>query len=644
MIAATAILDSTPGMADDGYRLDELKQLAFEDLMELEVTTLSRREEKIDRAAAAVYVVTGEDIRRSGATSLPEALRLVPGVEVGRIDSHTWAISIRGFNSETANKLLVLIDGRSVYTPLYSGVFWDVQDVLLEDVDRIEVIAGPGGSLWGANAVNGVVNVITKSAEETAGGLVQVARGSEASYVASTRYGTRLGKGWIRTWVKAFDREASRGEAGARFGDDWRMARAGFRLDRPGATGALTVQGDIYDGRVGRPSAGGGAELGGGNLLGRWTQEGRQGGELSFQTYLDRTERDIAGTFGEERNTLDLDFQHNMARRGRHDLIWGAGYRVSRDVIENSDFIRFEPDNRTDNLFSAFVQDAIRLRSDRVSLTLGTKLEHNDYTGFEIQPSVRLAFHPSLRQTFWTSLSRAVRTPTRLDADLILTARINLPSVPLPVQIIVAGSDDFRSEEVVSWEAGWKVQLGDRVSLDLAGFYNQYDELRSQEAEAPIVILDPTDPRIELPNRLANGLSGTTTGTTLSVLWVPRPGWRFEIGYSFLEIDLQADRDSVDVSTADSIAGSSPDGMASVEAYLDLRDDLELFAHVRYVDELPEQGVDEILALDLGLTWRPTSRIEISVVGRDLFEEKHAEFDDELRVEPSVVGQLSWRF
>jgi iron complex outermembrane recepter protein len=659
LLSPAAQAASDNAQAASGFRPEELKRLSVEDLLNLEVTTLSRKEERLSRAPAAVYVITGEEIRRSGATSIPEALRLAPGVEVARINAHTWAISIRGFNSNTANKLLVLIDGRSVYTPLYSGVFWDAQDVLLEDVDRIEVIAGPGGTLWGANAVNGVINIITKSAADTRGGVAEAGGGNRERAFGGFRYGGRVGgNGFARAYLKGFDRAASRFPDGSAAYDDWHQQQGGFRFDWGAGTDAVTLQGDLYDGREGSQftefslASPADSELrqadshqAGGNLLGRWTRALEGGSQLQLQAYYDRTERRIAGTLREDRDTVDLDFQQHLAGH-RQDLVWGLGYRGTRDALENSLFVAFLPAHRSDQLASAFLQDEVTLPDDRFHLTLGSKVEHNDYTGFEVQPSVRFAFLVDDRRTLWAAVSRAVRTPSRLESDLVLTSPIAIPGVPLPVVVEVRGDRDVVAEELIAWEAGARTEVGGHASLDLALFYNEYERLQSLEADTPVVVPDPASPYILLPNHLANGVEGETSGGTLTAAWQARPGWRLRFSYTRLDLHLRSEPTSLDTSTAASIEGSSPQNQAALHSSLDLPLHLQLFTGVRYVDRLPAQGVDRHVPVDLSIGWRPRVDVEVSIACRDLFGHRHSEFTagSPLEVDRSVWSSVSWRF
>jgi iron complex outermembrane receptor protein len=414
-LSLAAAAPAYPAQDDQLAQATQLKSLSIEQLMEIDVTSVSRRSEPVSGAAAAITVITGEDIRRSGASNLPDALRIAVGLEVAQSDGNTWAVSSRGFNTTTSNKLLVLIDGRSIYTPLFSGVFWDVQDVMLEDVDRIEIIRGPGATLWGANAVNGVINILTKSARDTQGGLVSVGGGTEDQGFASFRQGGKVGEETAyRAYGKYSYRDSLAFADGGSARDPLRRGQAGFRLDRSDAgSGAFTLQGDAYHGLAGQAVVvRADTALDGANLLGRWTRTYSENSGSDLQVYYDYTHRQIPQWFEEHRHTLDVDYQHRKPFGARQDLVWGAGYRITHDQVGNSPGVAFLPDHRTESLFSAFAQDEIRLES-HLRLTLGTKLEHNYWTGFEVQPSVRLSWVPDDRRTLWGAISRAVRTPTR---------------------------------------------------------------------------------------------------------------------------------------------------------------------------------------------------------------------------------------
>jgi iron complex outermembrane receptor protein len=619
-----------------------LATLSIEELANLEVTSVSKRPQPRLSAAGAVYVITREQILRSGATSIPEALRLAPGVEVARIDSHTWAISIRGFNSTTANKLLVLLDGRSLYTPLFSGVFWDVQDTLLEDVERIEVVAGPGGTLWGANAVNGVVNIITRHAADSHGTFLEAGGGDEERGFGAARYGARLGdRTHGRFYAKGFERDANELTSGRDATDDWRMAQGGFRLDWAEGTDTLTAQGDAYSGRQGDRGTG----VGGANLLVRWDRRLNDRSRVQVQAYWDHTDRRIRGAFSEHRQTYDVELQHNLALGARHDVVWGLGYRLTSDDVRNTAFIAFVPARRTDQVFSAFLQDEIDLWRERLALTVGSKLEHNDYTGFEVQPSLRLALLVDDHQTVWAAASRAVRTPSRLDADLVLTTPLEIPTLPIPILLELRGADSFHSEELVAYEAGYRVQPSDAVSVELAAFYNRYDDLRSTEAETPAFVPTPS-PHIVLPNRIGNGLHGRTRGATLAAKWAATPSLLLQPSYTHLDAKLRTRPGSVDQGTARETEGSSPRHQWALTSLWDLSSRTHVHAAWRRVDELPALGVEAYSELDLGLTWEATPRLDLSVFGTNLLDGRHREFAPagSIELQRGVHCKATWRF
>ncbi|MGB5132100.1 MAG: TonB-dependent receptor [Steroidobacteraceae bacterium] len=647
LLAVFALFDATAEEAPS------LLDLSIEELANLQVTSASRVEESLRDAAAAVFVITADDIRRSGVTSIPEALRLAPGVEVARLGTHSWSISIRGFNSNVANKLLVLIDGRSVYSPLYAGVFWDVQDTLLEDIDRIEVISGPGGALWGANAFNGVVNIITRSAGDTDGGFAEVLGGDEDRLIAGLRYGGKIGEDVAaRLFVKYVDRDAGGGSL-----DEQQFAQGGFRLDW-GSEQAdrFTVQGDIYDG--GEPGEFRGPftlgtvptstfrdriSLAGGNLLGRWSRSLSEDANLALQFYYDHTHRDIPGTFAESRDTFDFDFQHHRRLGDRNDFLWGLGYRSTRDQIDNTLFVTFNPDHREDQTFSLFVQDKIALLPDKLFLTIGSKFEENDYTGTEVQPNLRLAWRFNERHTFWSSASRAVRIPSRLDADLTLTAPITVPGIPFPLYVNVNGNHDFRSEELLAYEAGYRIQSGENLSFDFSVFRNEYDELQTIEPQAPIFVLVPPLPYIILPNVLANGMDGHSTGGTFVASWEPRAGWRLRFQYAYFDLDLQQEPTSQDTSAVN-ITGNSPRHQAAIHSFMDLSHDLSFYAGLRYVDELPNQGIDSYTAVDVNLGWRLRNALQASIAVQNLADDGHLEFGGGNELERTVYLKIVWTF
>lgn len=642
----------------------DLTELSIEELMQVEVTSVSRRAEPISAAAAAVFVITQEDIRRSGATSIPEALRMVPGLEVARIDANKWAISARGFNGRFANKLLVLVDGRSVYTPLFSGVFWDVQDLLLEDVDRIEVIRGPGATLWGANAVNGVINVLTRSARETAGGLVTAGGGSEERGFLGLRYGGSLGASTAyRVYAKTFDRGSGERLTGGAGADDWSMSRAGFRLDSTLPSSGLTLQGDLYDGEIGETltlqslrspvprTVDTDMQVGGGHLLGRWQRTMSTTSELALQLYYDRTER-TAALVEEDRDTFDVELQHGFAPTARHRVVWGLGYRRTGDDIRGTELLSLHPARRTDELASAFFQDEVTLRPDRLWLILGSKLEHNDYSGFELQPNLRTVWIPRPRHTLWGAVSRAIRTPSRAEHDLRLSSEVAGPGALFPASppavFTVLGNPDYGSEELLAWELGYRAGLAPGLFVDVATFYNVYDRLRATRTGEPFPEVAPAPPHLVVPVYPTNDLDGETWGAELAVDWRAAGNWRLSAAYTYLRVQLH-ERPGIDPLNL-SVEGDSPRHQLAFRSSLDLLRGLELDLTARYVDELPALATDSYVSLDLRLGWKPVSRLELSLVGQDLLEGSHVEFAPEVipthptGVERGLYGKLIWRF
>jgi iron complex outermembrane receptor protein len=611
-----------------GQSSQDLTEWSLEKLLDTKVTSVSKKEERLSEAPAAIHVISQQDIRRSGVMSIPEALRLAPNLHAAQVDSSQWAIGARGFNSYVANKLLVLIDGRSVYTPLYAGVFWDVQDTLLEDIDRIEVISGPGATLWGANAVNGVINVITKSAKETQGALLLGGGGTEWRGFGGVRYGGQLASNvHYRVYAKYFDHASTVLTNGSSANNPWSKGQGGFRVDWDLSENDLvTFQGDIYDGRMDRPYVGtqfgDNSKITGGNLIGRWSKAFSQDSDLKLQFYHDRTRRRFTAGFDEDLSTYDLEFQHRFPVGQRNDIVWGANYRLHEDNVEGSALLAFAPPELSRQLFSAFAQDEIELVENRLHLTLGSKFEHNDYTGFEVQPSARLAWRLSERQTVWSAVSRAVRTPSRFDTDL------RIPGAP---PHLLTGNSDFVSEELLAYELGYRVRPSDKLSLSLSVFYNDYDDLRSFEPTSPFTYV------------FANGLEGRTYGAEISGVYQVRDWWRLQAGYAFLEKDLVRKSGSLDPTQGTGEA-NDPDHQFSLHSSMDLPGNLELDAGFRYVDSLPLPVVPSYVELDVRLAWRPARNVELSVVGQNLLDNHHTEFRPGTEIQRSVYGKVTWRF
>jgi iron complex outermembrane receptor protein len=626
-IANSALAQASAQVASD---VSALKKLAFEELFNLEITTVSRRPERLVDAASAIQVITSEEIRRAGATSLPEALRLVSNLQVAQISSSQWAISARGFNASTANKLLVLIDGRTVYTPLFSGVFWDVQHVMLEDIERIEVISGPGATLWGANAVNGVINVITKSARETQGALLSAGGGSFLRGFGNARYGDKIGEDiYFRVYGMGFDRDNTVFRNGRDADTAWSLGQGGFRADWLPASGAnVRVQGNFYGGDIGQTGPGD-VSVDGQNLIGRWTQPLANDSDVSLQFYWDRTHRRIPRSISEVLNTYDVELQHRFAFGERNRLIWGAGYRFMHDDVKNSQAIAFLPGRRDLHLFSGFLQDEITLLRDQLILTIGSKFEHNSFSGFEVQPSARIAWLLAKDHTVWAAISRAVRTPSRIDTEVFA------PSTP-PF-FLRGGGGRFDSETVIAYELGYRTELANRLGLSISTFYNDYDELRSVEpiAGAPGQSI------------ILNGLRAKTYGVELSLAWQATDWWRLRGGYTYFRKDIDLGR-SGDINRGRS-EGNDPHHQFLIQSMINLPANVELDSVLRYVDNLNQRGplVPSYVSLDLRLGWRPVPNWEFAVVGQNLLDKRHGEFGapaTRQEIPRSVYGKVTWKF
>ena len=626
------LLLATPALAQIPDNLPParaLKGLTLEQLMDVEVTSVSRRPEKLSTTASAIQIITGEDIRRSGASSIPEALRLAPNLQVAQVNASQWAVSARGFNNTLANKLLVLIDGRTVYTPLYAGVFWEVQNVPLEAVDRIEVVSGPGGTLWGANAVNGVINIITRGAKDTQGALLEGGGGTELHGFGAVRYGGQSSSGLAyRLYAHGFGRGSTVRPDGSDARDTWGMGQGGLRLDwNSGTANAFTVQSDYYDGR---PDADGRGRTvaRGGNALGRWTRTLSEGSDLQLQVYYDRSWRDFGIGVTEDLTTYDVDGQHRFQLGRRQEVVWGLAARVMLDDTESDTSLAFVPADKTLQLYGGFLQDEIALSGDRLRLSVGSKFEHNSYTGFEVQPSVRLAWTPASRHTVWAAVSRAVRTPSRVDRDLFAFAA---PSVPL----LVGG--DIQSEKLIAYELGWRAQPDPRVSVSVSTFYNDYDDLRTVEAGPP-----PAG----LPFTLGNGLQGHAYGAELGAVYQVSDRWRLRGGYTFLKKELSLKPGSADVNGG-SAEGNDPEHQFLIQSSADMPGRLELDAVLRFVDALPDPPVPSYAGLDLRLAWKATEHLELAVVGQNLLYGARPEFNTDSpsarQVQRGIYGRMTWR-
>ncbi len=670
----TCLLLAQPGQANADTAVaagtaGELKRLSVEELMNLEVTSVAKEPQRLLQAAASIQVITAQDIRRSGATSIPEALRLADNLQVAQINAHDWAISARGFNANLANKLLVLIDGRAVYTPLYGGVLWDVQDYLLEDIDRIEVISGPGGTLWGANAVNGVINIVTRAATDTQGLYVSGGGGKQLKEQAGVRFGAEPAPGTqLRVYGKYTKYADEVTSTGANADDSPHMGRGGFRLDaQPSAPDRLTLQGDLYNGTEAN-GVNGKAGRSGGNLLGRWTHTGASGASMSVQVYYDHTYLSQpfaaapanppffagfpAASLTDNLNTTDLDFQYHFGWGTRQKLAWGLGYRATHEANFDLSIVRFAPPVLDQALYSGFLQDEIQLASG-VDLTVGSKLEHNDYTGYELEPSARLQWSLDSRQLLWGALSRAVRTPSRYDRDLLIPS--GLINAPPPYQFpatYLQGSADFRSEALIAYEAGYRAELAPGLAGSLSAFYNDYRDLRSPTST-------PTTATYVFPYPVyfQNNLEGHTYGLELSGSWQVLNWWRLHAGYDLLRESIHVKPGRTDATGATNET-ADPQQQLALRSSMDLPHAVTLDAALRWVDSVyinngPTGGpvigtVPSYFGLDSRLAWHVNARLEVSVAGQSLLHARHIEYGfpspQREQIERSVFGKITWAY
>jgi iron complex outermembrane receptor protein len=606
-ISLQLLLASGPARAEEAALAD----LSLEDLMEIQVTSPSN-------------------------------------LHVAQIDASRWAITSRGFNSQFANKLLVLIDGRTVYTHLFSGVFWDVQDVLLEDIDRIEVIRGPGGTLWGANAVNGVINIITKSAKDTHGALASGGGGTLTGPFGHARYGTSLGDNvHVRGYVKYLDRNEMDADDGGGANDQWHMTRGGFRTDwDASANDLVTVQGDYYGGETNSTllnSARSEDSLSGGNILGRWRHTFTPQSDVSVQLYYDRTERDVRYLIAEDRNTFDVEIEHRRRLFSIHDVVVGFGYRLLDDSITNR-AITFTPDSRTDNLVSGFIQDQIPLFDDRVQLTIGSKFESNDYTGFEYQPSIRGLWKVHPRHRLWAAVSRAVRTPSRADDDVAFFFASAPPPAPT---LLIQGDSGFDSEKLIAYELGYRVEPIDDLTFDLATYYNDYDDLRTTDVGG-VPLPSPPFPPLTLPAPLGNRATAKGYGVELAADWSVTRFWKLSAWYTFMNLDVDRKQSSTDL-TVEGSEDDTPIHQVHFRSRLNLPRNFEFDTNLFWVDNVQNQNVGSYTRLDLRLGWRPIEYVELSLVGQNLTENRHPEFGNGFfsvrsQVPRSVYGQVTLRY
>ncbi|MBM4053245.1 MAG: TonB-dependent receptor [Planctomycetes bacterium] len=640
----------------EGMSLNNEVEMTAEELFFMEVPvviTAARKEQKQSETASATYVITEEDIRRSGVTTIPELLRMVPGLNVAQIDANKWAISSRGFNGRFANMLLVMIDGRSVYTPLFSGVYWDVQDTVIEDIERIEVVRGPGGTLWGANAVNGVINIITKSAKNTQGGLVTAGTGDQERGFGAVRYGGNIDENvYFRAYAKYFDRDNF--EDG---NDQWEAQRGGFRFDwNISEKDAFAVLGDFYDGDAdetvftsslfppGTFENEDTVDYSGGNILLRWQHQLSKDSNYILQTYFDGTERD-EDVLDQRIYTYDIDFQYRFPFGDYQEITWGTGYRFIRDDLDDSFTVSFDPDNRQSHIFSVFLQDEIKLR-ENLNLTVGSKFEENDYSGFEIQPSARILWKMLPQNAVWGAVSRAVHTPSRSYEDIKINTAV-ISSEELASALSIFGNQDLEAENLLAYEIGYRHELLPNLSVDVATFYNSYDDLISLESGIPYFEYDPYFYQT-IPLEMNNKIDGNTYGVELSANWKVSKTWRLNPGYTFLQMEMETDSDSSDEDSEGKYEGSNPEHQFQIRSLLNLPYNLEYDTSLYYVSRLHKLDVPSYTRFDMRLGWHPRKDLELSLSALNLLEDEHKEFtaDDVMSsdVPRSFYMKVTWQF
>lgn len=608
LIRSLPLLVALPASAEGAQGLD-IADMSIEDLANIQITSVSKKPERLAAAAASVFVITPEDIRRSGATSIPEVLRMAPNLQVARINNTTYAISARGLNGSNntgPNKLLVMIDGRSVYLPLFSGVLWEVQDVLLEDVARIEVISGPGGTLWGVNAVNGVINITTRKATDSQGNLLSVAGGNRGTYTGFRHGGGSADTAW-RVYGKYQDLPHTELESGLRVNDARHLAQLGFRADFDRGANQFAIHGNAYRGRSEQPrpgaiSAGTNVPLGpitstAANLTAHWTRALDGGGQVSLQGYLDHTKREVVPTYTQSLQIADVQFQHSLPAIGAHSFVWGANYRYSWDDVTNGQVAAFLPAKTNQTWASLFAQDEIKL-SEQLRMTLGARIERNDYTGNEFLPTVRLAWSPSSTHSLWTGLSRTVRAPSRVDADIFIPAR---------APFLLNGGPTIRSEVAKVFELGYRGQPMENLSYSVTAFYNDYDHMRTQEvlSLSPVFVV------------FANQMEGKARGIEMWGNYQANSRWRLSAGLLALHQRFTLKPGSNDAGATAS-AGRDPSHTAQLRSSFSLAADKDFDIMLRKVGALSQHAVPGYFAVDARLAWRPRRDVELSLVGQNL--------------------------
>jgi iron complex outermembrane recepter protein len=661
LLTAILALNSLPTSSQQ--KSADLTQQSLEDLMNIEVTSVSKTKETLSRTAAAIFVISPEDISRSGATNIPDLLRMVPGLDVAQIDGNTWAISARGFNARFSNELLVLVDGRPVYSQVFGGVFWDVLDLPLEDIERIEVIRGPGGSIWGANAVNGVIDIITKKASETHGGLVVAGGGNTDQGFGTTQYGGRVGRNTdYRVYAKYLNQDHLPNAAAQDGGDGWHMIQGGFRTDSAlSSRDNLMLAGNVYTAREGNPTStfptvttpvpqnvellvG----LNGGYIQAVWDHTLSPVSDTSLQVSYDHYNRN--DNLRESRGTFNLDFQHHYGGWKRNNIVWGLTYRYSTSESDGNLLISLIPAGLATNLFGSFVQDEITLLPDRLYLTLGTKLEHNYYTGFDFMPNARLAWVPNSHHTLWAAVSRAARTPNELDAFL----RVSVAGFPgpggIPALLSLVGNPHFKNENLVAYEAGYRATVLKELSIDFTAYFDQSSDQETTEPGAPFMDNTPPPPHLIVPLTFENLMHGETHGLEVAVNWQATHRWTLSPGYAFEEIHMHLAPTSQDTTSLGAAQGSSPDHSAQLRSHLVLGHGLSWDTSAYFVDRLSDPSEPSHTRLDTQLSWHFSEGASLSFVGQNLLKDLHEEFVDSTgsarstEIKRSAYAKFTWHF
>lgn len=668
LLSSFVVATSMPGFSNiasahsgiddvDQHDVGSLSDLSLEQLMGIQVVTASRRAQDISSIPSAVFVITQDDIRRSGVTSIPEALRMAPGVQVARLSTDKWSISIRGFNGRYANNIQVLVDGRSVYNALFSGTLWEQVDTYMEDIDRIEVVRGPSAAVWGANAVNGVINIITKKASETQGLSITAGGGSFERGFIGGRYGGTMGDHTsYRVYAKGFTRQSLKSNQGKSTNSEWHDARGGFRLDHEQDNDEFTAQGDFYYRAYGdtidktvlaapliQIEKDRASDIGG-NIRLRWERALSDESSFVLQTYYSHSEYDLKTGAPFREHSFDIDANHSFVFMDHHRITWGANYRLYHNKVHGSEIVTFNPRVRTKHQFGLYVRDDISLIPSKLNLVIGTRFDHNDYTGFEIEPNIRLIWTPDQKNSIWGAVSRAVRTPSRAENDIKINVQashwipLSPERLPIPALVQYNGKSDFKSEKLLAFELGYRHKFSQQASIDIATFYNRYSDMRN-------VILNGVAHQLTYPPHILvdvgvnNDASGETYGVEVSADWRVRENWRLQANYTFLRMHIHSD--SL-LKTYDPVTGSaskvSPKHQFAMRSNYDFSERLQLNLWLHYISSVDLYDIAGYITMDAKLAYQINKNTELFVVGQNFLQKHHREIEsDFIRTLPSRV-------